>query len=165
MRRSRLVAALLVGVVGLGAAGLAVAGSQRNHSVHLKSAFEVPVNGSKGQGQAIFKLAKDGESLDYKLIVANIDGVTQAHIHCGSPAVNGPIVVFLFGFDPAGVTTNGVLSEGTVADAQVIARPSSAECPGGVATLADVVAKIASGEAYVNVHTLELPGGEIRGNF
>jgi hypothetical protein len=45
----------------------------------------------------------------------------------------------------------------------VIAAPDSAACPGGVASLADLILKIQSGETYVNVHTLAHPGGEIRG--
>jgi hypothetical protein len=90
--------------------------------------------------------------------------VTQSHIHCGTPGVNGPIVVFLYGFGPT-VAPNGVLSEGTITNANVIPRPDSAACPGGVATLDDVLEKMATGGAYVNIHTVVLPGGEIRGDI
>ncbi len=103
--------------------------------------------------------------MQFKLNVANGEGITQAHIHCGPPGVNGPVVVFLFGLVPTGVDNNGTLSEGVITNANVIPRPDSAACPGGVANLADVVAKMRTGGAYANVHTLEFPGGEIRGGI
>lgn len=151
-------------VVGLVAVGLAVAGANRNWSTHANGSMEVPANSSLGQGQAIFHLSKAGDSLGFELIAANIENVTQAHIHCGPPGVNGPIVVFLYGFGPT-VSPNGVLSQGTITNSNVIARPDSAACPGGVSTLDDVLEKMANGGAYVNIHTVALPPGEIRGDI
>lgn len=101
------------------------------------------------QGQAIFKLSKDGTALDFKLIVANIENVTQSHIHCGAQGVNGPVVVFLFGFLPMGVDVNGILAEGTITPENVIPRPDSESCPGGIANFEELLAKIRSGDAYV----------------
>jgi CHRD domain len=156
---------LVLALAALVAAGIAVAAVNGNFSVHTKGKFEVPATSSKGQGQAIFHLSKDGDSLSYKLNVANIDDVTQAHIHCGAPGVNGPVVAFLFGFDASGVTTNGTLSQGTLTNADVIPLASSAECPGGVANFDQMIARMQSGDAYVNIHTIIFPGGEIRGNL
>lgn len=136
-----------------------------NFRAHLKGRNEIPAVDTNAQGQAILKISSDESSMDYKLIVANIKDVTQAHIHCGAEDVNGPVVAFLFGFDPAGVDVNGVLAEGTITAANVIPRPDSEACPGGVANLAELIAKIRSGEAYVNVHTIDWPGGEIRGQL
>jgi hypothetical protein len=75
------------------------------------------------------------------------------------------VVAFLFGFDPAGVSENGVLAEGTITAANVIPRPDSPACPGGVANFDDLIAKMRSGDAYVNVHTVAFPAGEIRGQL
>jgi len=163
MKRVSGVAAVFA--VGLFAVGLAVAGANRNWSTHSNSSMEVPVRDSQGQSQAIFHLSKDGDALTFKLIASNIEGVTQSHIHCGPPGVNGPVVVFLYGFNPAGVAPNGILNQGTITAANVIARPASAICPGGVASLDDVIEKMNNGGAYVNVHTLVFPGGEIRGDI
>jgi hypothetical protein len=160
----RLRLALVVALAALVAGGLAVAAVNRNFSVHTNGAFEVPANTSKGQGQAIFQLSKDGESLGFTLNVANIEDVTQAHIHCGAPGVNGPIVVFLYGFGPT-VTVNGTLSKGTITNADVIPRPDSDLCPGGVANFDELIAKMQSGDAYVNIHTVAFQNGEIRGNL
>jgi hypothetical protein len=151
-------------VVGLVVVGLGVAGINSNWSQHANGSMEVPIRDTQGQAQAIFHLSKDGSELEYKLIASNIENVTQSHIHCGAPGVNGPIVIFLYGFGPT-VSPNGVLSEGVATNANVIPRASSAACPGGVANLQDVVDKMNSGNAYVNVHTVQFPGGEIRGDI
>lgn len=166
MRRLTLLATL-VALVTLALAPTATGKPehQRNFSAHLQGSNEIPAVDSQAQGQVIFKLDKDGDALGFKLIAANIDGVVQAHIHCGAADVNGPVVVFLFGPDPAGVDVNGVLSKGTITEANLIARPDSPECPGGIATFDGLIAKMRSGDAYVNVHTVVNPMGEIRGQL
>jgi hypothetical protein len=172
MRKIKLLA-LLVTVL-LGAVGTAVA-ANLNFGTHLASREEVPpVPGllidSRGQGQAIFHLSEDGQSIEYKLIASNIENVVQAHIHVGPPGVNGPIVVFLYGLVPSGGgRTDGVLSEGTITAANLIG-------PLAGHPLSDLIAAIESGNAYVNVHTNDgiapintgpgdFPGGEIRGQL
>jgi hypothetical protein len=167
------------------------AGVPHNHRTHLSGENEVFTgtphpSDSQAQGQAIFQIARDGDSFTYKLIVSNIENVTQAHIHCGPADANGPIIVWLY---PSVTATtalaggagrhDGVLSEGTVERGgtnHVRARPDSATCPGGVANFDDVLAKIRAGLAYVNVHTNDgvaptntgpgdFPGGEVRGQI
>lgn len=140
-------------------------GPVANFVTPLKGREEVPPVDTKATGLAKFKLSKDGTSLDYKLIASNIEGVTQAHIHCGAPGVNGPVVIFLFGFDPAGVDSNGILAQGALTAAGLIPQPDSPECPGGIADFEDLIDRLASGGAYANVHTLVNPGGEIRGHI
>ncbi len=164
MKRIATVAAAFA--AGLVLVAIAVAGLNRNWSTHANGSMEVPVRDTQGQAQAIFHLSKDGDALSFKLIASNIDDVTQAHIHCGRPGENGPIVVFLYGFGPT-VSPNGVLSEGTATDANVIDR-TAAQCPGpwgAVDDLEDVVERMNEGGAYVNVHTVVFPGGEIRGDI
>lgn len=167
MIKVRLMKLLLI--IGLVSSIVAVAAAapppQRNFRAHLTGDDEVPANASQGQGQAIFQVNADETALSFKLNVANVDNITQAHIHCGAAGVNGPVVVFLYGFNAAGTSQNGRLSAGTATNAQVIARPSSPTCPGGVSSLADVIEKMRTGQAYVNVHTISLPPGEIRGQI
>jgi CHRD domain len=168
MRKVLGVGAVLV--LLLAVAGLASAGENRNYSVHLNGDTEVPANASRAAGQAVFQLSPDGTSLEYRLIVANLDNPVAAHIHVGPPGVNGPVVAFLFGPAPSGGgTANGVLAEGTITAANLVGplagQPFSA-----------LIEALNSGNAYVNVHTNDdvappgtgpgdLPGGEIRGNF
>lgn len=133
----------------------------RNFGANLSGDEEVPPNDSRGRGHAQFWLSKDGTSLRYKLIVANIENVTQAHIHLAPRGANGPVVTFLFGFVAGGVTENGVLAEGTITQSNLIARPAI----GFGATMAELLAAMRTGNAYVNVHTVRIPAGEIRGQI
>ncbi len=121
----------------------------------LKGRNEIPPRDSRGTGAAVFALSADGQSLSYRLIVANIDDVTQSHIHVGPPDENGPIVAFLFGFDADGTTTNGILAQGLIQAADLVG-------PLAGLPLAALIEEMRSGNAYVNVHTIAFPPGEIR---
>jgi hypothetical protein len=166
MRSRRLVGGTLIPVVLLFLLLTGtVAAQPRNYRAHLSGSEEVPPVAVRSQGQAVFQLNKDGTELSYKLIVANISGITQAHIHCGVEGTNGPVIAFLFGLEPAGVTVNGVLKSGVITNADIIPRPDDAACPGGAANFDEMMARIASGSAYVNVHTSTFPAGQIRGQI
>ena len=134
--------------------------SESHHFVSpLSGGEEVPAVDTRARGNAVLTLSEDGTTLHYKLIVANIENVTQSHIHLAPAGVNGPVVVFLFGFVAGGVTTNGILAEGDITAANLIARPAI----GFGATMPELVAALRNGGAYVNVHTVAVPAGEIRG--
>ena len=137
--------------------GTAAAGGG-NFRAHCQGANEVPPVESMGQCQAIFKLTNDGDGLQYKLIVANIESVTQAHIHLAPAGQNGGVVAFLFGFVPEGATVNGTLAQGVLTDGDLIGALSGM-------TISDLAAELASGNAYVNVHTQAHPPGEVRGQI
>ena len=160
VRLTLLAAVLLLAVAGGGT--IAGAAENRNSVAVLSGDEEVPPVGTHAVGLAKYQLSDEGDELGFKLIAANIENVTQAHIHCGAPGVNGPVVAFLYDLGPT-VSPNGILSEGTVADANVIDRPDSAACPGGISDFEDLIAKLESGGAYTNVHTTAFPGGEMRG--
>ena len=169
---------LLVFIAMFATAGIARA-AVANYRTHLKGANEVPPAGvvidTNAQGQAIFQLSPDGTELFYKLIVANIENVFQAHIHIGAPGTNGPIAVWLYpsttpGAGPLGQgRIQGPIAEGTITAANLINQGAT-----GVTTVEQLIAAIESGNAYVNVHTNDgvapantgpgdFPGGEIRG--
>lgn len=133
----------------------------RDFRARLSGDEEVPAVDTDARGGAMFKLSKDGDELTFKLRANKIEDVTAAHIHCGAEDVNGPITVFLYS-GPV-VTPHGILSQGTLTAADLIALPDSPACPGGIATFDELIAKMRSGDAYVNVHTVVNPGGEIRG--
>jgi hypothetical protein len=148
----------------------ATAGSNRNFSVHLSGDEEVPPRATQAQGQALFQVSKDGSSIRYKLIVANIENVVAAHVHLAPPGANGPVVAPLYLDGVAGSgRTQGVLAEGTI-DAEGLAGPLA----GG--EIDDLVEAMNDGATYVNVHTNDgvapsnsgpgdFQSGEIRGQI
>ena len=157
LRRLVPVAGLLL--LALALAVPAAAASQRNFRAHLAGREEVPPVDTRAQGQAILQFSQDGSELSYKLIVANIENVVAAHIHCGAVGVNGPIGVTLFLGPPAGGRFDGVLAQGM----------TTAPDPGNACSwgdLDDVLSAILSGDTYVNVHTNPgVPSGAIRGQI
>jgi hypothetical protein len=153
----RLTIWLAAAVLVMGIAATAMAGSG-HFETHLTGDEEVPAIVTGGQGQATFKLSADGQSVSYKLNVANLEDIIQAHIHIGAPGVNGSVVVFLFGPVAGGVDVSGRLAEGSFGTGDLI------NVPAGFA-LSDLIAAIEAGNAYVNVHTVAHTGGEIRGQL
>jgi hypothetical protein len=138
---------------------------QRAFVAFLKGANEVPAVETDAFGVSTLGVDRAETAIKFALVTVGLKDIVQAHIHCGAPGVNGPVVAFLFGpADPA-VTKNGLLSHGAITDEEVIPRPDSAACPGGVANFDDLLAQIRAGNAYVNVHTTANPGGEIRGQL
>ena len=156
--RARIVGAAFV--AGLVTVGVATAGLNGHWNTHATGDNEVPPNTSGAQAQANLKLSADGASLSYKLNVANIENVTQAHIHMAPSGANGAIVAWLYPSAPPAQLipgrSSGTLGEGTLTAASLVGplagRPLSA-----------LLDAIASGNAYVNVHTSQFPPGEVRG--
>lgn len=132
--------------------------SGKNFTAHLNGDEEVPAVNTKATGQATFQLSADDTTLSYKLIVANLDSITQSHIHIGPAGQNGPVTVFLFGPVSPGGTTNGVLAEGTITAGDLIG-------PLAGQPLSALIDELKAGNAYVNVHTATVPSGEIRGQI
>jgi hypothetical protein len=160
---------LLFALLIISASTVGARGPRHTFHARLSGRAEVPPVASHAQGQAIFQLNRDGDELHYRLLVRNIVDVTQAHIHCGPAGANGPVVAFLYPDAPPAELIpglfSGVLAQGTRTDANIIPQPDSPACPGGVADLHDLIDKMRSGGAYVNVHTLANPAGEIRGQI
>jgi hypothetical protein len=160
---ARCIASLAL-LAALFVAGPAAAEAQSFFAV-LAGGEEVPPVETRAHGLIQLRLEESGDELSFKLLVSRLAGVTQAHVHCGPAGGNGPVVLFLFGFEPGGVDVNGVLASGGIGEADVVARPDSAACPGGVEDLDDVLAQLRAGNAYVNVHTAAYPAGELRGQL
>lgn len=120
----------------------------------LSGANEVPANDLRARGQTVIKV-RDG-LLDVKVIVTQLEDIVAAHIHCAAEGVNGPVGLTLYMGEP--VSKNGPL----VKD-QFAAPDAGNSC--GWSTINDVVDAINAGNAYINVHTVEMPAGAIRGQL
>jgi hypothetical protein len=133
-----------------------------NFRANLKGENEVPAVETTAQGQAIFKVSKDGSSIEYKLIAANIENVRMAHIHLAPAGVNGPVVAWLYPEGPPPQLIEGrfqgVLAEGVITSEDLVGPLEG----NGIDNL---IEKIMDGNTYVNVHTEQHPGGEIRGQI
>lgn len=150
----------LIAVVALPAG----ADGRRTFVVDLSGANEVPAVETDGFGRAILTLNEAETALRFTLKTQNLEEIHMAHIHCGPSGANGPVVAFLFGPADPPVTQDGILSKGTITDESVIDRVGGL-CPTDVTDLASLVALIRAGNAYVNVHTMAFPAGEIRGQI
>lgn len=136
----------------------------------LKGKYEVPAVSTKAKGKVEFTLSESGDAFHFELKVDKIQNVVAAHIHMGAPGTNGPVVVWLYGPEaPGGGALKGTIAEGMITSADFVGalagQPFSA-----------LVDMIASGNAYVNVHTNDgvaptgtgpgdFPSGEIRGHL
>jgi hypothetical protein len=130
----------------------------RKFMARLSGDLEIPPAKSGASGHAKFKLNRKETELDFELRVFDIEEVTQAHIHAGLPNENGLVVTFLFGFvDPPTGPIDGKLAKGTIKEGD-LQGPF-------VGDFAGFVKALRNGELYVNVHTIDLPSGEVRGQI
>jgi len=151
-------------------------GEKRLVLTMLTGEEEVPPRATDAHGQAHVRLSKDGQSMDFVVVVNDITNITQAHIHMQAKGQNGGIVLWLFPNTASGPALpggggphSGLLAQGTITAANLrgalLGQPLSA-----------LVDAIAAGNAYVNIHTDDgvqpgntgagdFPGGEVRGQL
>ena len=159
------IAAAAAGVVGIGAVAGAHDGG--GPSRRLSGFQEVPALSTSGMGEFTASLNRAGDTLRYRLSFSDLEsGATQAHIHFENRTNNGPIVVCLcsnLGNGPVGTHTcpaaGGTLT-GPIAAGDVGAGATTQGRAAG--EFDELVRAIRAGATYVNVHTADHPGGEIR---
>jgi hypothetical protein len=137
----------------------------RNHTTQLKGDEEVPPRETGATGNAVFHISADGNSVDYKVIVANIDNVFMSHIHIGPAGSNGPIAVSLYpstkpGPSPlaGGGPNQWVIVTGTFHRCESSGLPREHGMAPGLAPRGDP--RVAG--AYTNVHTTTVSLRRIR---
>lgn len=135
--KKRMIAAALVAVGAL-ASGIAFA-EEAMVMVSLSGENEVPPVKTSASGDGMFTITDDGK-ISGSITTKGIQG-TMAHIHHGAAGKNGPVVVKL---EKSGNTYT---------------------VPAGTKLDADQMKAYKAGELYVNVHSAENKGGEIRGQL
>lgn len=147
-------------------AALALPAHAQRASATLNGYQEVPSISTRADGTLRATVTRN--NIDYRVDFRRINSrVTQAHIHFAQAGVNGAVSVFLCSDldDPSAGTQacpNGASGriEGSITSADVIGPAAQGLSPGDFDAL---VAAMEAGSAYVNVHTTDFPGGEIRG--
>ena len=111
----------------------------------LSGAYEVPPVSTGAAGRAVMALSADASTMYYRVMVRDIVSITASHIHEAPPGENGGVAHGLYDgtgpFDPD--------------------NPISGALPFGD----QHVFALLRGDYYVNVHTPDNPGGEIRGQL
>jgi len=163
--------ALLAAVTALAFTPCAFADRDNDNKFRLKlTGFqETPLTlSSPASGEFEARIVDNDNQIDWELSYRGFPtNVLQAHIHFGARAITGGISIFLcsnLGNGPAGTQLcpqMGTIS-GHIRAADVIGPAGQGIAPG---ELAEIIAAIRAGVAYVNVHTTQFPGGEIRAQF
>lgn len=144
-------------------------GKTKNLRARLSGYQEVPAVSTEGSGEFRGRIDPRDTEMAYDLSYSGLRGnVTQAHIHFANSGTNGPIMIWLCGTatnpGPAGTPAcpqQGTVSR-TITAADVVGPAGQGIPPGDFAQALDA---IRAGAAYVNVHSTQWPGGEIRGQI
>ena len=128
----------------------ALAASPATHVEAAPATFEVDLSGAnevppvQGPANGLARLTFDGDTneLTWAIFVRGISGgaVTAAHIHLAAAGSNGPVIVPISGGPFAAIDGSATLTDEQVVD-------------------------LKAGNLYINVHSMENPGGVVRGQL
>jgi hypothetical protein len=109
----------------------------------LSAGAEVPPTTATGTGTATVTLDTATKMINYTVTYSGLSGpATAAHIHCGAAAGANAGVAVPFATP---VPASPITGSATMTDAQI--------------------ADLEAGKCYVNIHTAENKGGELRGQL
>ena len=151
---------VLAGGLLLTTAGAASAQGNVNLTATLTGNEETPAPGLNTGAFGFAEVGVDSQNQEVtvSLQIFNLPtGSTAGHIHAGGKGTPGPVILdFVF---PAGRTGDFTLNL-RLGRGQFRARPEI-----GINSFEDALQAIAAGNGYVNIHTTQYPGGEIRGQL
>jgi CHRD domain-containing protein/PEP-CTERM motif-containing protein len=141
------------------------------YTVVMSGPAESPPNASPGTGSALIIIDSTANTLNIasETFSGLTSGTTASHIHCctavaGAGTVGVATQVPTFSGFPLGVTSGSysMLFDMTQASTW---NPAFITASGGTPADAEaaLVAGAVAGKAYLNIHTTQFPGGEIRG--
>jgi CHRD domain len=168
VKRARIKIALAVATAGvLGVGTVAMASDRSDQREALTGYEEVPALSTPGVGEFKASVSRSSDEIRYRLTFSDLESAaTQAHIHFENETINGPIVVFLcsnLGNGPAGTQAcpaAGGTIRGTITPADIGAGAAGQGLAAG--EFDEFVRAVRAGATYVNVHSVNRPGGEIR---
>jgi len=135
----------------------------------LASTSEVPAVSSPAEGVFRAKIDETNREIEYELSFEGLQAnVVMSHIHFAQKNVNGGIMVWLCGTatQPGPTGTQPCPQSGTITGTILPSNIVTVSAQ-GIATgeFDELVAILRNGLAYVNIHTVQSPGGEIRGQI
>jgi hypothetical protein len=140
--RSMLILAVLAALVLAATASAKVKRLEAN----LSGSNEMPATDPDASGSAKVRLDRAKKKVCFTIRVSNVEDVQAAHIHKGGKSVaNGPIVVIFLHQPAAGSRFTGCETDVARSVIRAILRHPR--------------------RYYVNVHSLDFPGGEVRGQL
>ena len=148
----------LVGVVALILASTPNASAQ-TLTANLNGGEETPILNTGSVGTVEVRVDVPNQEILVTLRVFNTPTPTTAgHIHIGPAGIAGPVVLNF----PAALNgrTGDFAMTFRVGPADFVARPAI-----GINSMEDAMQAILNGNSYVNIHTMQNPGGEIRGQL
>jgi hypothetical protein len=119
---------------------------------------ETPAPGvlTGASGTAIVTLDLATQTVSWIIDVFNMpSGTNNAHFHVGGPGVAGPTVVNVA--FPTNISNDYQLT-GSATAANLIVRADQ-----GIRSWEDFLQSLVGGQTYLNIHSVNFPGGEIRG--
>jgi hypothetical protein len=162
----------MLALLGLLAAGTAWAadtgnggGSRYRYTVRLTGAEETPPVETPTTARLFLRFNRAFDSLRYKLRVSNGRNITVAHLHCAPPDRSGPVVVDLLGAI-TGALQGKLEIMATLTNANI--RPDAgctATIGREITSLQELAAAMNEGLIYGNVHSVQNPVGEVRGQI
>jgi CHRD domain len=156
MRRALLTATVML--IGISLAGTAEAQSNIiRFTANLSGANEAPNLVLTGAfATATVTLDTATQTVSWNIDVFNMpSGTNNAHFHVGGPGIAGPTVVNVA--FPAGISNDYNLS-GSATATNLLVRADQ-----GIRSWDDFLQALLGGQTYLNIHSVNNPGGEIRG--
>ncbi|MGH9386811.1 MAG: CHRD domain-containing protein [Vicinamibacterales bacterium] len=143
-------------LVLLGSAAQAQAQTISFPTITLSGQNENPGVLTGAVGSATVSLNLATQQVTYRVDVFNLPvGATAGHFHVGASGQNGPVVVNFT--VPAGISNDFGIS-GTASATDLVPR-----APQGINSWEDFIQALLLGNVYINIHSTNNPGGEVRG--
>ncbi len=131
----------------------------RRFRAELRGENEVPPVDTDTRGKLRITFADDYRSATIRFDIEDGVRITQAHFHCGTEGVNGPVVIFLAGFHDRGWDIDGRwLDNVTITDQNIVNTACGT-------SLRDIAEAMREGRIYVNAHSVAIPSGVVRGQM
>ena len=152
----------LVSLVATGACGATL-----TYVANMTGAQENPTNSSSGVGTATLVIDTIANTASLSVTFSGLASPTAAaHIHCcAAPPANVGVAIGSSGF-PGAVTSGSFSTTYNLLDPSIYNGPFVTGNGGTAAgAMSALLAGLAGGQSYYNIHTNNSPGGEIRAFF